>query len=321
MSSRDCRDVLRARSATAFAALSCVVAATVGLHGPAGADVPKLAESGAYGYFASVSLFGGPARNSGPAPTATLPAQGSRTPVGAVVPSAKAQYGPAAILESGEQRVSTEGTPGPNGSTTSSASVKGIRDAPLPLLYETVSSTCTARGSELTGSTSLAGQLAISTFAAPDPREGDPKDVVPMPANPAPNTERTGELTNIGDRFRVVFNEQIREGGVLTVNAVHMYLLGPIAIGDLVIAQSRCAVGAAAAPGATSPAPSAPPDTAPSTTATAAAAPPAARAAASGEASSTNVVPLALGASVVLASGGALLLRRRKAHPFGNGRR
>ena len=322
MSSRDCRTMRRHRSAAALAALSCLVATTIGLHAPAGADVPKLGESGAYGYFASVSLFGGPARDSGPAPTVTLPAQGSRAPVTSVVPSAKAQYGPAAILESGEQRVSTEGTPGPNGSTTSSASARGIKDAPLPLLYETVSSTCTARGSELTGSTSLAGQLAISTFAAPDPREGDPKDLVPLPANPAPNTERTGELTNIGDRFRVVFNEQIREGGVLTVNAVHMYLLGPIAIGDLVIAQSRCAAGAAVAPGGTSPAPSTPPDTAPATTVTAAAVPSPARvAAASGEASSTNVVPVALGASVVLASGGVLFLRRRKAHPFGNGGR
>ena len=322
MISGDCRNGLRNRSGVALAALSCVVAATVGLHAPAGADVPKLSESGAYGYFSRVSLFGGPANNSGPAPTVTLPAQGSRTPVTAVVPSAKAQYGPAAILESGEQRVSTEGTPGPNGSTTSSASARGIRDAPLPLLYETVSSTCTARGSELTGSTSLAGQLAISTFAAPDPREGDPKDVVPMPANPAPNTERTGELNNIGDRFRVVFNEQIREGGVLTVNAVHMYLLGPIAIGDLIIAQSRCAVGAAAAPGGTTPGPSTPPETAPPTTVTAAAAaPPAREASASSDGSSTNVVPVALGASVVLASGGVLFLRRRKSHPFGNGGR
>jgi len=41
----------------------------------------------------------------------------------------------------------------------------------------------------------------------------------------------------------VVFNEQVtrRDGGT-TVVAVHLYLLGPTAVGDVVIAQSHSGV-------------------------------------------------------------------------------
>ena len=286
--------------------------AIAGSGAPSAADVPKLTTVGAYGYFASVSLFGGPPNNSGPSPTVTLPAEGSRGPVTTVVPSARAQFGPATILESREAKVTIEAVPGPAGSYASTASVTGIDEPPLPLLYEKVTSTCTAKGSELTGSTSLAGQLALSTYAAPDPREGEPRDAIPLPPNPAPNTERTGELTNIGDRFRVVFNEQVRDGEFLTVNAIHMYLLGPIAVGDLVIAQSRCRAGVTASLGEPSAAPTS--LTAPATTA---AASPGASISpsptAKSEASSNNVVPVAIGGAVLaLGVGGAALARRRR---------
>lgn len=297
------------------AVLLVLGAATSEWSSPSDAEVPKLDDTGAYGYFASVGLFGGPPNNSGPAPTVTLPAQqGTNAPVTAVIPSARAQFGPAVIFQSGEVKVSTQRAPGPTGSVTSSATVTGVGDAPLPLLYENVTSTCTARGSELSGSTTLSGQLATSTYTAPDPREGDPRDLEPLPPNPPPNTERTGELSNVGDRFRVVFNEQIREGDILTVNAVHMYLLGPIAIGDLVIAQSRCGAEAAAPPGGPNPAPTSP-TTGPtgeggSATSTSEVA------AGDNEAPSTAVLPLALGALVLVAGAVALLLlRRRKAAP------
>jgi hypothetical protein len=48
----------------------------------------------------------------------------------------------------------------------------------------------------------------------------------------------------VGDRFRVVLNEQFEEGGTITVNAMHLYLLGDIAVGDAIIGQSVCGVNA-----------------------------------------------------------------------------
>ena len=304
---------IRTNRSRAISAVLVIAGAVLsGSSGPSGADVPKLGSVGAYGYYASVSLFGGPANTSGPSPTVTLPSDGLRSPVTSVVPSAKAQFGPATILEAGQVKVSIEGTPGPGASLTTSASIAGINEPPLPLLYERVTSTCTARGSELSGSTTLAGQLALSTHVAPDPREGEPKDVIPLPASPPPNTERTGVLTHIGDRFRVVFNEQIREGELLTVNAIHMYLLGPLATGDLVVAQSRCRTGVPVAGDAAAAPSSAAPTTVATTTPGAAPTPLSESAAADGEPSSGTGLPLVLGGLVVALGAGATVLRRRK---------
>jgi hypothetical protein len=268
---------------------------------PSAADVPSLTNVGAYGYFASVSLFGGPANTSGPSPTVILPPDGAKpaAPLTTVIPSAKAQFGPATLLDSGEAKVSIDGTPGPNGSVTSTASVTGVADPPLPLLYRKVTSTCTTKGSEVTGSTTLAGDLAVSTYKAPDPRDGDPRDVVPMPANPQPNTERSGELTNVGDQFRVVFNEQIRDGAFLTVNAIHMYLLGPLAKGDLVIAQTRCRAGATLPGDAASTPTSVPASVAPPSPVPAA------------DTSSNAALPLTVGGVVLAAGVAGVALRRR----------
>lgn len=313
--------MLNRRSLAPLAGLMVFGSALSSAQNPAAAQVPKLADNGAFGYFASVSLFGGPPNRSGPAPSVTLPAEGARAPVTAVAPTGKAQFGPAVLVSSGEQRLSTQGTLGPGGTVTSTASITGTPDGPTPLLFEKVTSTCTAKGSELVGSTTLAGQLATSIYVAPDPREGEPKDLVPFPPNPAPNTERTGEVNNIGDRFRVVYNEQTRDGGVLTVNAVHLYLLGPVAMGDLVLAQSRCGAGVTAGPPGSS-VPAAPDATVATTTAPAAG-PPLSAAAAEGGGSSTTVIPVVVGASVVALSGGGVLLRRRRkaasAGSLGNG--
>jgi len=52
------------------------------------------------------------------------------------------------------------------------------------------------------------------------------------------NYTRTGKTGN-GDDFRAVFNEQMTDpDGTISVNAVHLYLLGPTAFGDVVIARS-----------------------------------------------------------------------------------
>jgi hypothetical protein len=66
-------------------------------------------------------------------------------------------------------------------------------------------------------------------------------ETVPVPERPAPNTERTGTLDHVGDSYRIVFNEQVRNAdGSLAVNGVHIYLLGPTAKGELVIGQVVC---------------------------------------------------------------------------------
>jgi hypothetical protein len=72
---------------------------------------------------------------------------------------------------------------------------------------------------------------------------------VTIPADPAPNAAYEGKIENVGDTFRVVFNEQLKSAGSITVNAMHMYLLGPVAKGELIIAQSRCGTTAAAGGG------------------------------------------------------------------------
>lgn len=46
----------------------------------------------------------------------------------------------------------------------------------------------------------------------------------------------------VNDRFTIVCNEEIFDEDAITVNAVHMYLTGPTAIGEMVIGQSHCDV-------------------------------------------------------------------------------
>ncbi|HEX2192928.1 MAG TPA: hypothetical protein VHH09_07010 [Acidimicrobiales bacterium] len=207
---------------------------------PAHAEVSQVS-GGAYGFETGVSLFGGPENRRGPVPTVTLPAGGSPTPVTATEPSGAAQFGPAVIVKTGEMRVSTEGRTGADGLAKSSATILGVDDGPGPFLYDEVTSTCEAKESGATGSATIRGGR-LETAYNPDTQE--PTTVEDVPTNPAPNFERTGTITHVGDNWRIVFNEQIREGGTLTVNAMHMYLLGPIAKGNLIIGQTRCGVNA-----------------------------------------------------------------------------
>ena len=231
-------------SLSPLVALVTLGAATLMFAGTSGAEVSEVG-GGAFGYSAKVSLFGGPAASRGPAPSVSLPASGSASPVTASDPSGAVTFGPATIFESGALRVSTQGTTGADGSVESSATVTGKADGPGPVLYGEVASTCTAKESGVTASATIASgkvetkydadtQLAVSTQ--------------PVPANPAPNTEISGTVDHVGDTFRVVFNEQTKNAdGSITVNGAHLYLLGPSAVGDLIIAQSRCSTSAAAA--------------------------------------------------------------------------
>lgn len=207
------------------------------------------ASGGGYGFFVSVSLFGGPAASKGPDPTVTLPDGGSASPVTRSSPSGIAQFGPATLYTSDELTVSTQGTPG--GTVTSSSKATNINKSTVhatqtgseSFTADTVSSTCSSSGTSQSGSSSLvAAKLVTSVGTNFDSAADDV--VVPIPADPAPNTSYTGKIENVGDEFRIVFNEQQRGDGSITVNAVHMYLLGPIAKGELIIGQSRCGTSA-----------------------------------------------------------------------------
>lgn len=199
------------------------------------------------GYLAIVILLGGPPMtrpcdpppappntNYGPSPIASLP------PTGGVAtdtdPTGLAQIGPAVFLESGPVTVNASGTTGPTGSVTASASLVDV--GPGPLTAEEMSSTCMASASGVSGSTTvIGGQVATETDG-----DGNPNETVPIPVNPEPNTAIEGTITNVGDNFRIVFNEQVVTQTSITVYAAHLYLLGPNAIGDLWIGKSECGV-------------------------------------------------------------------------------
>ena len=279
---------------------------------------------GAYGHYTNVGLFGGPPGANGPAPVVTLPPAGADPALTASEPTASAVYGPAKIFGgkwppnvavapgSGPITVSTKGKTGPGGYVTSTADIVQFAK-PLPVQCEgepmgstnctapggfgpnpptegdELHSTCTADAKGATGSTRFVKAI-LSTATDPD---GNPINEEPVPDNPPVNYTRTGQLTNVGDNYRIVYNEQIKEGnGSITVNAVHLYLLGPIAIGESILGQVRCSTGGAVSAGpSTSQAPATPP-----TSASVAAPQPPAE-----EESDSSAVPIAL------ASGGALL--------------
>lgn len=236
--------LVRATRRPIVVALLCSAMLLSGVgQGPARADVTAVSGS-AYGYFSNVSLFGGPAATRGPAPTVTLPAAGSAVPITATAPTGSAQYGPALIFSSGPINVSTQGTTGPAGSVTSSSTISGVNTSGQEVFTAgSVSSTCTATEAGVSGSTTITnGTLQTSEG---DPNVDGDETVVVIPTNPAPNTTYNGAIETVGDTFRYVFNEQIvNPDGSLTVNAAHQYLLGPTAVGDLIIGQSRCGVTA-----------------------------------------------------------------------------
>ncbi len=48
-------------------------------------------------------------------------------------------------------------------------------------------------------------------------------------------------INNVGDQGYIVFNERIQNpDGTLTVNGSHMYMQGPFALGEVIIAQVTC---------------------------------------------------------------------------------
>lgn len=208
---------------------------------------------GAFGYLTDLSLFGGPATVRGfgqkkppgnaksASPSVTLPKGGSATAVTATGDGALAQYGPAVVFggrppadanaplpPSGALTVSTKGTR----TVTSSASVKNVGAGPFTA--SSVRSTCKASPSGTQGSVTIVkGELVTAADA-----DGNPTATETIPSHPDANFTLTG-VNDIGDQFKAVFNEQtVDADGTITVTAVHLYLQGPTAVGDVVVARS-----------------------------------------------------------------------------------
>ena len=221
---------------------------------PAIADVSEVT-GGAYGFSSSVSLFGGPAVDSGPLPVVSLPPEGSSTPITESDPDGEsARQGPAIVAQATAMTVSTEGTTGVGGSVTSSASVvfgDTEEERVDPFSADEVGSTCTASESEVTGAAALENASLVTSTDL----DGEPVEIIDLPENPAPNTTLSGTNDAVGDTFRIVLNEQIREGDTLTVNAVHVYLgqnaqgasVDAVARGEAIVGQAVCGVSTSVA--------------------------------------------------------------------------
>jgi hypothetical protein len=225
----------------------CATALTTFFASPAGADVTQVS-GGAFGFKINVSLFGGPVNNAGPLPTVTLPSTGASPAVTASEPQTEGKFGPATIFSSGAITVSTEGKLGADGSATSSADLRNVnRSQQEVFTAQRVQSNCRATESGASGSTTLTGGVLRVSEGDPDV-DGDDTNVT-LPDNPPANTEHRGSIEAVGDTFRIIFNEQIPQTGGITINAAHMFLLGPSAVGELIIGQTVCSTAAGAGSG------------------------------------------------------------------------
>jgi hypothetical protein len=234
-----------------FGALVGSAAFVAGLAYPAvsGADVTTVTadKGGAYGYFVSVSLFGGPPNVRGPAPTVSLPSGGSRSPVTATQPSASATVGPSIFFSSRQLDVSTQGNTGLNGSVNTSTNIVDVNTSGQESFTATnVASSCTAtKGGGIASASITDGTLMTDN--------GDSTHspvTVAVPATPAPNTVFNGvnRLSDTSqDTWQYTFNEQtVNPDGSITVFAGHQHLIGPTAVGDVWIGRSDCGVTTAA---------------------------------------------------------------------------
>ncbi len=233
---------------------------------PAAAQAPAPALSGgAFGHYTKVGLFGGPASAVGPVPDVRLPPAGSSRPLTAKEAAGSAVYGPAHIFggewppdvdvapPAGPITVTTKGVGGSKASVTSTVDIVqrtpkdpkspgGFGPEP-PTQGDELHASCTATPTGATGTTRFVHAVMSK---ATDP-SGEPTEEEPIPDNPPVNYTRTGVLTNVGDRYKLVYNEQfVDPDGSITVNAVHMYLLGDIAVGESIIGQVRCSTHGAA---------------------------------------------------------------------------
>ncbi|MGH9177893.1 MAG: hypothetical protein ACRD0N_04990 [Acidimicrobiales bacterium] len=240
---------------------------------PASADVQSVTGS-AYGYSLDVSLFGSPTTTRGfgqvactgpntppgcvddptvsDSPAVTLPSTGGN--VSASDPGgATAQVGPAIFFSATGLSVSTSGSIGPGGSVTSSATASGVNaSGQESFTASTVMGSCTASESGVSGTTAIAGGTVEVDSGEDLNDDGDytdrgehPPVVVAVPENPDPGFTLSGHLhvNDTVEEFEYIFNEQVvNADGSITVSAVHQRLLGPTAVGDLIVGRAVCGV-------------------------------------------------------------------------------
>lgn len=234
-----------ASGAAALATSGLLFAAAAGPALAAGSVASVTGSAFGYGGF-SVSALGGPPKNTGPTPAVSLNASASNSPQSGTAATGSVVYGPADLFSSGAISVSTTGSLGATGAVTSTTDVKTLNTTGNePLTASDVSSTCKSTTTGNTGSVSVTGGSVVTVDNT------NPPTTQNVPANPAPNTTIKGvvHVNNAVDNFHYVFNEQSTSGGVLTVNAVHEYLDGPLTSGSIITGQSVCGVGASAASG------------------------------------------------------------------------
>ena len=209
-------------------------------------------------YYTNVGLFGGPSTVRGCGQTIPPGSAGSASPSVALPPNgsnsylsatdndgAMGTYGPAVIFGGQYDANDNVGPSGPlSVSTIGSAQVPVVSTAqtgavgPAPFHADSVLSRCTASTSN---SKTFLVQLSSAVVETSTDANGYPLTWVNVPAMPSVNYTVAFTLDNIGDHGIVVFNERINNAnGSTTLNAVHMYMQGPIAVGEMVIGQTVC---------------------------------------------------------------------------------
>jgi hypothetical protein len=236
-------------------AVATVVAAIFASAGPAAAVTALRGYACAYS--SNVGFFGGaptvrgcgqtipPGTAKSSSPSVTLPAGGSTTAISANDPKgALAAYGPAVVF--GGQEPADPNAPVPRSgklhvSTTGTTKVVSVATAatvgPSPFYADFVSAKCTATATRQTFSVVLTNAFVVTSTDA----NGSPLTTVAVPSHPPVAYSVPFQVNSVGDHGVVVFNERTTNGdGSTTLNAVHEYLQGPTAVGDLVIGQVIC---------------------------------------------------------------------------------
>lgn len=201
---------------TAVAALLAGVAPAVAAPG----------DGSAFGVKVDVTLTGAPAVHVGPLAAANTAGPTSSTLASATVPG---------VLTTGVINTSAHKDSN-TGAVTADASTA---DVGLPLLSalgnvsaKAIAATCVATQSGETGTTTLTNAELGSLGA--------------LAVNPAPNTTITITLPVVGNVATLILNEQVHNAdGSLTVNAMHLHLLGgngvgALGSGDVIISSATC---------------------------------------------------------------------------------
>ncbi|HEX3648973.1 MAG TPA: choice-of-anchor P family protein [Pseudonocardiaceae bacterium] len=211
--------IVRRGGVLALAAVAALLAGTA----PASAAP---GDGSAFGLKAKVTLVGHSVVNAGPLAAASTSGPTSDTLASATVPG---------IVTAGV--INTSATKDPStGEVTASASTANVG---LPLLaalgkvsVKLIAATCTATQSGETGSATLT-DASLGSLGKLD-------------THPAKNTTIAIRLPVVGNVATLILNEQIKnKDGSLTVNAVHLHLLGGVGVGaigsgDVIISSATC---------------------------------------------------------------------------------